>query len=50
MGGGGSGCIKGTIFPRDVSDLCADQRSRVRGYNSSPLSVRFSSTAAFLTE
>ena len=47
----GSGSGKGTTFPCDVSGLCADQRSRVRGYdNSLPLSFRFSPTAAFLPE
>ena len=45
----GSG--KGTTFPCDVSDLCAAQRSRIRGYdNSLPRSFKFSSTAAFLKE
>ena len=28
MSGSGSGGGKGTTFPCDVSDLCADQRSR----------------------
>ena len=40
----GSGGGKGTTFPCDVSGLCVDQRSRVRGYhNSLPHSFRFSS-------
>ena len=42
---------KGTTFPCDISDLCADQMSLVRGYdNFFPLSCRFSSTATFLPE
>ena len=50
MGGSGSG--KGTTFPCEVSDLCADQRSRseVTTTPALPLSFRFSSTAAFSTE
>ena len=40
-----------TTFPCDVSGLCADKRSQVRGYdNSLPLSFTFSSTAVFLPE
>ena len=40
VGAGGGG--KGTAFPCDVSDLCADQRSRVRGYDTFvPLSFTF---------
>ena len=36
------------IFSRDVSDLCADQRSEVRGYEDClPHDSSFSSTAAF---
>ena len=30
MGSSGSGL--GTIFSRDISDLCVDQRPQVRGY------------------
>ena len=36
---GGSGSVKGTTFPCDVSDLCAIQRSQVRGYNNLALSL-----------
>ena len=32
MGGSGRGSGQGTIFSCDDSDLCADQRSQVRGY------------------
>ena len=40
-----------TTFACDVSDLCADQRSRVRSYNHSlPLSFSSSSIVAFLPE
>ena len=36
------------LFFRDVSDLCADQRSQVRGYEDClPHDSKFSSTAAF---
>ena len=49
MSGSGGGGGKGTTFPCDVSDLCADQRSRVRGHdNSVLLSFRNSSAAAYL--
>ena len=36
---GGSGCGSGkrTTFSCDVSDLCSDQKLRLRGYNSLPL-------------
>ena len=47
MGGSGSG--QGTIFYCDISDLCADQRSQVRGYEDClPHGSSFLSTSAFL--
>ena len=47
---GGSGSSKGTTFLCNVSHYCVDQRLQITGYNSSPLSFRFSYIAAFLPE
>ena len=45
MGGNGSGNGYGTIFSRDISDLCVDQRSQFRGYKDClPHGSSFSST------
>ena len=40
--------VRELFFSRDVNDLCADQRSQVRGYEDClPHGSSFSSTAAF---
>ena len=50
-GSSSSSSGSGTTFACDVTDWCADQRSRVRGYDKSlPHSFRFSSIAVLLSE
>ena len=45
MGGSGSGNGYGTIFSRDIGDLCVGQRSQFRGYKDClPHGSSFSST------
>ena len=47
----GIGSGQGTIFSCDISNLCADQRSQVRGYKDClPHGSSLTSTAVFLPQ